>query len=85
MSVKKKQNREKGQSTAARGDPTLSRLLTCLSCWIPGEHDRGTGIRFLWRGGLMSSGRRLFLTFNLSGSGQVGDACDSCLYCTPHI
>lgn len=33
--------------------------------------------------GLMSSGRRLFLTFNLSG--QVGNTCDSCLYCTAHI
>lgn len=31
----------------------------------------------------MSSGRRLFLTFNLSG--QVGNTCDSCLYCTAHI
>lgn len=31
----------------------------------------------------MSAGRRLLLTFNLSG--QVGDTCDSCLYCTPHI
>lgn len=91
MSIKEKQNMEKGQSTAARADPTLNRLLTCLSCWIPGKHDRGTGIRFPAKGGgerggeagLMSSGRRLFLTFNLSG--QVGDTCDSCLYCTPHI
>lgn len=31
----------------------------------------------------MSSGHRLLLTFNLSG--QVGDTCDSCLYCSPHI
>lgn len=87
MSIKEKQNMAKGQSTAARADPTLNRLLTCLSCWIPGKHDRGTGIRFPAKkgggAGLMSSGRRLFLTFNLSG--QVGDTCDSCLYCTPHI
>lgn len=32
-------------------------------------------------GGSTSSGRRLLLTFNLSG--QVGDTCDRCLYCTP--
>lgn len=32
MSIKEKQNMEKGQSTAARADPTLNRLLTCLSC-----------------------------------------------------
>lgn len=43
-----------------------------------GGGERGGG-----HAGLMSSGRRLLLTFNLSG--QVGDTCDSCLYCTPHI
>lgn len=67
MSIKEKQNTEKGQSAAAWADLTLNQLLTCLSCRIPGEHDdRGTGIRFPERGWLMSSGRRLFLTFNLS-------------------
>ncbi len=32
MSIKEKQNMKKGQSTAAQADPTLNRLLTCLSC-----------------------------------------------------
>lgn len=80
MSIREKQNTEKGQSTAARTSPTLNPPLTRLSCWIPGRHDRGTGIGFpLWWWALA---RWLFLTFNLSG--QVGDPCDSCLYCTPY-
>ena len=90
MSIKEKQYMEKGSGHSCGGRPYLQLTADCLSCWIPGVHDRGHALDFfpMFLRRSLEDERQAWLALRAYCPEPVwsgGKNMWLCLYCTPHI